>query len=174
MTDGERLSSDELAEVQAGLRMAHAPDPAQLAAEAEKLERMEHRSSAHDAYRRGKCMRDTRRLALPYPVNTAIRRMFHAIVTNDHSALTASSPRNRNCRNRITALMMPNTGSTVCLRNPYTARPTRVASRCFIRATASADSGRGNRGIQPGAADHRHHGAQLFGGEGLVGIFGHE
>jgi len=37
----------------------------------------------------------------------------------------------------ITALMMPNTGSTVCLHNPYTARSARVFNRCFICATAS-------------------------------------
>ena len=81
--------------------------------------------------------------ALGYRLNTAIRRIFHAIVTSDNSPRTASSPRKRNCLNRITALMMPNTGATVCLRNPYNARPARIFKRCFIRATASAPSGNG-------------------------------
>ena len=53
-----------------------------------------------------------------YPAITAILLMFQAIVTNDHSPRTAARPRSRNCRKRITDLIMPNTGSTVCLRNP--------------------------------------------------------
>ncbi len=77
------------------------------------------------------------------PRNTALRRIFHAIVTNAHSPRTASNPHSRNCRNRITALMIPNTGSTVCLRSPYRARPARVFSACFMRRTASASSANG-------------------------------
>ena len=52
------------------------------------------------------------------PRKTFIRLMFHASATSDHSAVTLDSPRSENCRNRITCLMMPNTGSTVLLRNP--------------------------------------------------------
>ena len=55
---------------------------------------------------------------LVYPANTAILLMFHAIVTSVHSPRTEANPRNRNCRKRITYLMMPNTASTVCLRKP--------------------------------------------------------
>ncbi|CAE6874734.1 hypothetical protein R75465_08531 [Paraburkholderia aspalathi] len=53
------------------------------------------------------------------PRNTLIRLMFHASATSDHSAVTLDSPRSENCRNPITCLMMPNTGSTVFLRSPY-------------------------------------------------------
>ncbi len=45
-----------------------------------------------------------------------IRFRFHAMVTSLHSPRAASSPRSRNCRNPSTDLMMPNTGSGVCLR----------------------------------------------------------
>jgi hypothetical protein len=45
-----------------------------------------------------------------------IRLMFHAMVTKLHSPSTLSSPRNRNWRKPITDLMIPNTGSGVCLR----------------------------------------------------------
>ena len=83
-----------------------------------------------------------------YRLNTAIRRMFHAIVTRDHSPRTAASPRSKNCLNRITALMMPNTGATVCLRNPYNARPARIFKRCFICATASAPSANGTGSVK--------------------------
>ena len=44
--------------------------------------------------------------------------IFQAIVTSVHSPCTAAKPRNKNCRKRITDLIMPNTGSTVCLRKP--------------------------------------------------------
>src|SRR5277367_2501037 len=44
--------------------------------------------------------------------------MFQAMVTRLHSPRTQSNPRNRNWRNPITDLMMPNTGSGVCLRRP--------------------------------------------------------
>ena len=46
-----------------------------------------------------------------------IRFKFHAMVTSFHSPRTPSSPRNKNWRNPSTDLMMPNTGSGVCLRN---------------------------------------------------------
>ena len=57
-------------------------------------------------------------LVRPYAarVRANIRFRFHARVTRRHSPRTASSPRSRNCRNPSTALMMPNTGSGVCLR----------------------------------------------------------
>ena len=56
--------------------------------------------------------------ALIYPVIIAILLIFHSIVTSFHSPCALAKPRNRNCRKRITDLMMPNTGSTVCLRKP--------------------------------------------------------
>lgn len=40
-----------------------------------------------------------------------------------------------------TDLMMPNTGSTLCLRGAYAARPARVLSRWVMRCTGVADSG---------------------------------
>ena len=55
---------------------------------------------------------------LVYAAIAAILLKFHAIATSDHSPRTDSRPRSRNCRKRITDLMMPNTGSTVCLRKP--------------------------------------------------------
>ena len=51
-----------------------------------------------------------------------MRFKFHARYTNDHSPLTLFNPRKENCRKPITDLMMPNTGSTVCLRKAYRAR----------------------------------------------------
>ena len=53
-----------------------------------------------------------------YPAIIAILLIFHAMVTRFHSPRTEFNPRDRNCRKRITDLMMPNTGSTVCFRNP--------------------------------------------------------
>src|ERR1039458_5730438 len=47
---------------------------------------------------------------------TKIRFMFHAMATRLHSPRTLSRPRSRNWRNPSTDLMMPNTGSGVCLR----------------------------------------------------------
>jgi len=64
---------------------------------------------------RGAC---AQRCLSVYSAITAILLMFHAIVTNDHSPRTAARARSRNCRKCITDLMMPNTGSTVCLRKP--------------------------------------------------------
>ena len=49
-------------------------------------------------------------------LSACIRLMFQAMVTRLHSPRTQSSPRSRNWRNPITDLMMPNTGSGVCLR----------------------------------------------------------
>ena len=58
---------------------------------------------------------------LPAPfqawARTNIRFKFQAIVTRLHSPRTLSSPRSENCRNPSTDLMMPNTGSGVCLRS---------------------------------------------------------
>ena len=50
--------------------------------------------------------------------STCSRLMFQAIVTRDHSPRALSSPRMLIWRQPITRLMMPNTGSTVCLRSP--------------------------------------------------------
>ena len=47
---------------------------------------------------------------------TNIRFRFQAIVTRLHSPRTLSRPRNENWRNPSADLMMPNTGSGVCLR----------------------------------------------------------
>ena len=52
-----------------------------------------------------------------YGQSTNIRFKFQAMVTSLHSPRTLSIPRNRNCRKPITDLMMPNTGSGICLRN---------------------------------------------------------
>ena len=67
-----------------------------------------------------------------------IRFRFHASATRFHSWPTFSMPRNRNGRKFITCLMMPNTGSTVCLRKPESARPAFVLRRCAMVVTASA------------------------------------
>src|ERR1700712_455911 len=58
------------------------------------------------------------------PARTNIRFMFHAMVTRApaslraglHSPRTLFEPRSMNWRNPITDLMIPNTGSGVCLR----------------------------------------------------------
>ena len=50
------------------------------------------------------------------PARTNIRLMFHAMVTRFHSPRTLSRPRSRNWRNPSTDLMMPKTGSGICLR----------------------------------------------------------
>ena len=50
------------------------------------------------------------------PARANIRFMFHAMVTRLHSPRTLSRPRSMNWRNPITDLMIPNTGSGVCLR----------------------------------------------------------
>lgn len=51
-------------------------------------------------------------------------------------------------RQPITRLMMPNTGSTVCLRRPYSARPACVLSRCAICTTGSVVWGCGASGAK--------------------------
>src|SRR3984885_14429191 len=62
-----------------------------------------------------------RAAGLPRPrqagARTNIRFRFQAIVTRLHSPRTLSSPRSENCRNPSTDLIMPNTGSGVCLRS---------------------------------------------------------
>src|ERR1017187_10739413 len=70
-----------------------------------------------------------------------IRLMFQLIVTRCHSPLTFSSPRSRHWRYPITDLMMPNTGSGVCLRSAYSFLPRGVFSRYAIFCTAVADWG---------------------------------
>jgi hypothetical protein len=51
--------------------------------------------------------------------STNIRLMFQAMVTSLHSPRTRSIPRSMNCRKPITDLMIPNTGSGICLRKAY-------------------------------------------------------
>src|SRR6476660_6863681 len=63
------------------------------------------------------------------PARANIRFMFHAMVTRLHSPRTLSSPRSRNWRNPITDLMIPNTGSGVCLRRAYCCLPFGVRRR---------------------------------------------
>jgi len=48
-----------------------------------------------------------------------MRFKFHARQTSVHSPFAFSKPRNKNCLNPITDLMMPNTGSTVCFLSAY-------------------------------------------------------
>jgi hypothetical protein len=50
-------------------------------------------------------------------IRVNMRLMFQAMVTRLHSPRTFSRPRIENCRKPITDLMMPNTGSGVCLRS---------------------------------------------------------
>ena len=83
-----------------------------------------------------------RGIASAYPTfarSTAMRLTFQARQTRFHSPVTLRNPRNENCLNPITDLMMPKTGSTVCLRSPYRARPALVASRCAILYRSSPD-----------------------------------
>ena len=53
----------------------------------------------------------------PAYLSVNIRLMFHALVTRLHSPRALSRPRIENCRKPSTDLMMPNTGSGVCLRS---------------------------------------------------------
>ena len=58
-------------------------------------------------------------ISCPYPIfgrRTAMRLTFQARQTRFHSPVTLRSPRIENCLKPITDLMMPKTGSTVCLR----------------------------------------------------------
>ena len=56
-------------------------------------------------------------LVFPYcGRNLAIRFKFHARQTSVHSPVTFFKPRSENWRKPMTDLMMPKTGSTVCLR----------------------------------------------------------
>ena len=57
------------------------------------------------------------RLPTQFGRNTAMRFKFHARHTSVHSPLTFFKPRSENWPKPITDLMMPNTGSTVCLRS---------------------------------------------------------
>ena len=93
----------------------------------------------------------------PQPLATvckvAIRRMFHAMVTNDHSPRTDCRPRSKNWRKPITLLRMPNTGSTVCLRKACQARPARVCNRGFMRVTGSVGKGNGGGSLKRACQD---------------------
>ncbi len=77
-----------------------------------------------------------------------MRLMFQAMVTKLHSPWALASPRMLIWRQPITLLMMPNTGSTVCLRRPYNVRPACVPSRCAICTTGSVDWGCGASGAK--------------------------
>ena len=55
--------------------------------------------------------------------STCSRLIFQAIVTGDYSPRALSSPRMPIWLQPITRSMIPNTGSTVCLRSPCSARP---------------------------------------------------
>jgi len=70
-----------------------------------------------------------------------MRFKFQAVHTRLHSPRTLASPRNENCLNPSTDLMIPNTGSTVCLRNAYRVRPNLVLSLWAIFRAAVALSG---------------------------------
>src|SRR5208282_3136862 len=96
------------------------------------------------------------------PARTNIRFMFHAMVTRFHSPRTLSRPRSRNWRNPSTDLMMPNTGSGVCLRKAWSARPSGVFSLWAIAWTGVGCSGAAGVGakrtlsLYPRTAGDRH------------------
>src|SRR4029077_9537463 len=75
------------------------------------------------------------------PARANIRFMFHAMVTRLHSPRTLSRLRSRNWRNPITDLMIPNTGSGVCLRRAYLFLPSLVWSRWRIASIGVGFSG---------------------------------
>ena len=52
-----------------------------------------------------------------------MRLTFQARQTRFHSPVALRNPRKENCLNPITDLMMPKTGSTVCLRMAQAALP---------------------------------------------------
>src|SRR5258708_40340893 len=72
-----------------------------------------------------------------------IRFMFQAIVTRLHSPWTWSRPRRRNWRKPITDLMMPNTGSGICLRKAYSFLPSGVCRRWLMAASGGGFSSAG-------------------------------
>ena len=59
----------------------------------------------------------------------------------------------RNIKEAITFLMLPNTGSTVCLRKAYQARPARVCNRCCMRATDAVGNGNGGGSLKRACQD---------------------
>ena len=65
----------------------------------------------------------------------AMHFKFQARQTSVHSFLTLFRPRSKNWRKPITDLMMPNIGSTVCLRNACASLP--VAGRYHRASTDS-------------------------------------
>ena len=80
------------------------------------------------------------------------------MVTIDHSPRTASSPCSRNCRNRIPALMMPKTGSTVCLRfhTPRARRGSSADAAAFHRIRQFTERRRVAEALHPRRAKQGH------------------
>ncbi len=69
-----------------------------------------------------------------------MRLIFQARQTKFHSPVTLRNPRKENCLNPITDLMVPKTGSTVCLRRAKAALPLghgELAQEVFIDAAES-------------------------------------
>lgn len=77
-----------------------------------------------------------------------MRSTFQARQSRFHSPVTLVSPCNENCLKPITDLIMPNTGSTVCLRSAYAALPAFVLSRYAI-----ACNGAGSAKVRANAGD---------------------
>src|ERR1700677_4669056 len=71
---------------------------------------------------------------------------------NCHSADTFSRPRNRNLRIPRADLIWPNTGSTMCLRAAYKARPFGERSLCCIFSLTSASTEGAVAGAETGAS----------------------
>ena len=75
------------------------------------------------------------------------RLKLYANVTKVHSNDTFILPRKKKRRNPNSALMIPNTGSTVCLRKAYFAFPAAVRKRWrMISATDAEAAGAGGSG----------------------------
>jgi Transposase DDE domain len=82
--------------------------------------------------------------------------MLQAMVTSLHSPRTRSVPRSMNCRKPITDLMMPNTGSGICLRRGRCCMdPAGVGGRSPVDAGWS-HSVSGNPPCRSNNAEHRH------------------
>ena len=80
--------------------------------------------------------------------NTAMRFKFQDRHTRFHSLLAAAIPRIENWRKSITDLMIPKTGSTVCLRRAYNFLPASVFNLCATFATRVAPSGNGGGSVK--------------------------
>ena len=74
---------------------------------------------------------------------TNIRSRFHAIVARLHSPRALARPRIGNRRKPMTDLTMPDTGSGVCLRSAWSARPGAVFLRCAMASAGAGFSGAG-------------------------------